>query len=110
MRKCSYDALGRTVETLQQKLKNQKDVLVKAIQEGSLENIQSEVDEVSNICKSIYTQFTDLKNDYYSQKLNLAWYKDYLSNLKNLLTGVDEKITCPDLHAEEIATELKRFF
>src|SRR5574337_751691 len=110
MRKCSYDSLGLTLDNLKNRLANQKDALVKAMQEDSLEKVQAEVDEVGAICKSVYSQFTDLKNDFTSGKINLAWYKEYLSKLNNLLTGVDEKITCPNLHAEEIATELKRFF
>lgn len=110
LRTNSYDALGRTVETLQQKLKNHKETLIKAVKEDSLEDLQTEVDEVSDICKSVFTQFTDLRNDFSSGKINLVRYKDHLSKLNNLLTETDEKISFPDLHAEEIAKELKRFF
>jgi hypothetical protein len=110
MRNYSYETLGLTVEALKSRLQNQQNVLIKAVQEGSLEKMQEEVDEVNTIAKAINSQFLDLKKDFESGAINMVRYKDNLSKLNDLLPALNEKVAKTEIKAEEIAREIKRFF
>jgi hypothetical protein len=113
IRKNSYDWLGQTVSAFQQHLEQQNDMLAKSNKFETLGSIDAAIEghhEESDICKHLYQQFTDLRDDYTKGRIVLVKYREHLQKFRNLLENSGEKIKNPNLHAEEIAGEIKKHF
>ncbi len=111
MRSNIYDTLEVSINRLKKQMSNHENALEKADIKNinTLHNCIDAYEDVNLLCKAVYAQFEALKRDYNTGLINLAWYKDNLSKFKDLFTG-DKKITNVNLHPEEIASELKKFY
>jgi len=109
LRNNSYDTLGINISNLKSKLKEHENMIIKSKDRSVWQDVIDTHNEVNDLCESVYSQFRDCRSDFDKGAINLARYKEHLKQFNDLLIGVDEKIKNKNLHAEEIAKEVKRF-
>jgi hypothetical protein len=109
MRKSSYDSLKQTVTNLKNALNANDDLIIKSEDRSTFQTAVNFNTHITTLCKSVYAKFTDLKEDFDTNKINLARYKDHLKNINSLLLD-GKKIKYSALHADEMAIELKKYF
>ena len=114
VRSNSYDGLDRSISQLRGKLKDQNDVFLKSedVKEDrkAWEDIVENYTEMKKICKVINTQFLDMKADHDAGRITPAHYRHKLQQLNDLLVNSGEKIKVPELGAEGMVTEIRKYF
>lgn len=112
IRSNSYDGLSLSISQFRKKLQEENAIYKSEDFQDNKGLWQQGVDkwkERQEIAKNIHSQFTDLKSDFEKGTINLVWYKKHLQELNDLLLNSGEKISASELHAGEIATEIKRY-
>ena len=116
MRSNKWDNLPSTINDFKNKMQVHKSALETIIQKSDMQDQESlntaiiAFDDVKDVAGSIYDQFIALRNDYNTDRINLAKYRYSLKQLSDLLTDTDEKLKIDELHTDEIAKECKLHF
>jgi hypothetical protein len=106
------ERIPTTIHALKTKMAEHKNYIQKADlhNQESLQDCVDAFDEVNSLCKSVYEGFSALRADYQLGVINQAFFVDRLRPIKDLLLDSGEMITNPNLKAQAIAKELKKWF